>query len=255
MSVLDMMVWISKTKTPEVHFWFGLSLVLWCSARNEANRGMTAGAVVSQHPPPSPSIPLVNATAVESPSLTITSFSVPLPTPTPHLCTIGRESDITPDGRIFLTDTVYFDLSEPIPCSGIIVSWHYCNFVLGFGSIPSSVWPCVWRRVNDTGYSIVGLNRITITPASGENYRCANYTPRPEELIQVEIGDIIGFYAPEEGLFIAAASPSEDSYFQFQRAESGFVRFVNDSDLVQIGNTTSGRALLGATIGKRMHTE
>lgn len=247
------MIWISKTKTPEVHFWFGLSLVLWCSARNEANRGMTAGAVVSQHPPPSPSIPLVNATAVEAPSLTITSFSVPLPTPTPHLCTIGRESDITSDG-IFLTDIVYFDLSEPVPCSGIIVSWHYCNFVIGFRSIPSSVWPCVWRRVNDTGYSIVGLNRITITPASGENYRCGNYTPRPEELIQVEIGDIIGFYAPEEGLFIAAANPSEDSYFQFQRAESGFVNFVNDSELVQVSNT-SGRALLGATIGKRMHTE
>ena len=121
--------------------------------------------------------------------------------------------------------------------------------MIGFRGIPASVWPCVWRRVNDTGYSRVGLNRITITPAIGDEYHCSNYTPRPEELIQVEIGDIIGFYVPENGLFIAAASSSEDSYFQFQRAEPGFAQFVNDSDLVQVGST-SGRALLGATIGK-----
>ena len=245
------MVWrfISKTRTFEVPFWVGLSLVLWCSARNEASRG-TTGAVISSHPP-SPSIPLVNATAVEIPSLTITSFSIPRPTPTPHLCATGLERGIAPDGSIFLLGTVYFDLSEPIPCSGIIVGWHYCHYVIGFRGIPASVWPCVWRRVNDTGYSRVGLNRITITPAIGDNqkYHCGNYTPKPEELIQVEIGDVIGFYAPEKGLFIAAASSSEDSYFQFQRAEPGFVQFVNDSDFVQVGNT-SGRALLGATIGK-----
>ena len=104
-AVFEDMVWrcISKQRTLKVPSWVGLSLILWCSTRNEATRG-TTGAVISSHSP-SPSIPLVNATAVETASLTITSFSVPRPTPTPHLNETGPERGITSDRVILLSTT------------------------------------------------------------------------------------------------------------------------------------------------------
>ena len=104
------MVWrcISKQRTLKVPSWVGLSLILWCSTRNEATRETTV-AVISSHSP-SPSIPLVNATTVEAASLTITSFSVPRPTPTPHLNETVPERGITSDRVILLSTTITVSL-------------------------------------------------------------------------------------------------------------------------------------------------
>ena len=121
------MVWtcISKQRTLKVPSWVGLSLILWCSTINEANRG-TTGAVISSHTP-SPSIPLVNETAVEAPSLAITS-SVPWPTPTPHLSETGPGRGVASDRVILLSTTI--TVSFVIAVSVVVVvlicviCWH-----------------------------------------------------------------------------------------------------------------------------------
>ena len=241
------MIWMrifTRTGAFETPLLLSISLLLWCSASNDANRGDTSAVPLSEKSSISPSV-RESALVVPSPSMTSpSSHSVPVLIPSPHLCTTGPEYS-SPGGNLLPLDYLYFDLSQPIQCSGVITLWEYCHYVIGFNNIPSGVWPCVWRRTNDTGYSLIGLNNITIVPREGDDLRCGNYTPKPEELIRVEVGDIVGFYAPENGFFMAV-SPT-DPYFQLQRTGQGFTDFVNDSDLVI---SSPGRALLRAIIGK-----
>ena len=245
-SFLEDMIWkyirtrVGAFETPLL---FSICLLLWCSACNGGDASVVPTATSLSQNLISPSA-RENALVVPSPYMT-TSSSPPIPTPSPHLCATGPAYSL--DGSLLSLDQLYFDLSEPIKCSGIITLWQYCHYVIGFNNVPSGLWPCVWRRVNDTGYSLIGVNNITIVPREGDDLRCGNYTPKPKDLIQVEVGDIVGFYVPENGFFMAV-SPA-DPYYQLLWTGNGFTNFVNDSDLVN-ASSSPGRALLRAIIGK-----
>ena len=151
------------------------------------------------------------------------------------------------------TDKIYIDLNEPLRCSGVIVRWDYCHYVLGFRGTRSGIWPSIWQRAeNDSTYSLVGVNRITIIPGNEQDstVRCGSYTPQPWELIKVEEGQYVGFFLPDSGLFVALSSFDDDpGKFQLERESFGFTNFLNESELIN-SSTVLGRALLRAVIGE-----
>ena len=203
---------------------------------------------------PSPSLSSTYAQAATS---TRSSQSQPVlptlsPLPTRHTCTSGPDF-VEPSGTITTTDRIYLDLSEPVNCTGVITSWYFCHYIIGYRDILSGLWPCVWRRSNDSsGYDRVGCNKIMLVPGGEVNeLKCREFVPsHPSDFIRVEEGDYIGFYIPDIGLFVALSSPIYDEgNYQLERNETGFSDFIGDSEL---RNTTStpGRALLSAEIGQ-----
>ena len=169
----------------------------------------------------------------------------------PHACMSGPDFKRT-SGEVVVTDRIYLDISEPVNCSGVITSWTYCHFVIGFRDKSSGLWPCIWRRSNDSsGYENIGCNKFTIVPGDGSDIRCHDYVPsNPSDFIRVEEGDYIGFYVPDSGLFIALSEYKYDEgHYQSERNETGFSTFIGDSELRNT-SSTSGRALLRAEIGQ-----
>lgn len=186
--------------------------------------------------------------------------SSPAPTPSPLMPNICRSGPDTEEFRnvIIGTSKIYLDLSKPINCSGAIISWQYCHYIIGFRNASSGLWPCVWRRSglnsneSEPGYENVGCNRFVVVPGDGEEFRCRDFVPsNPADVIQVEAGDYIGFYVPDSGLLPALSVVDEGSELdQLLRVRNvtGFTSYLKDSEL-RLVTPLSGSALLRAEIG------
>lgn len=174
------------------------------------------------------------------------------PLPTRHTCTSGPEF-VQASGTITTTDRIYLDLSQPVNCTGVVTSWYFCHYIIGYRDIPSGLWPCVWRRSNDSsGYDKIGCNKIMLLPGGEVNdLKCRQFVPSdPSDFISVEEGDYIGFYIPDVGLFIGLSSPIYDEgNYQLERNVTGFSDFIEDFELRNTTDTP-GRALLRAEIGQ-----
>ena len=174
------------------------------------------------------------------------------PLPIQHTCTSGPEF-IRASGTITTTDRIYLDLSQPVNCTGVITSWYFCHYIIGYRDIPSGLWPCVWRRSNDSsGYEKIGCNKIQLLPGGKVNeLKCRQFVPsNPSDFISVEEGDYIGFYIPDVGLFVGLSSSIYDEgNYQLERNVTGFSDFIEDSELRNTTDTP-GRALLSAEIGQ-----
>lgn len=174
------------------------------------------------------------------------------PLPAQHTCTSGPDF-VKSSGRITTTDRIYLDVSGPVNCTGVITSWYYCHYIIGYRHILSGLWPCVWRRSNDSsGYNKLGCNKIMLVPGGEVNdLKCRRYVPsHPSDFIAVEEGDYVGFYVPDEGLFLALSSSDYDEgNYQLERNVTGFSDFIDDYEL-RNATSTPGRALLRAEIGQ-----
>ena len=215
----------------------------------------------------SPSNSSTQASFFTTSSSTTSSISpTSLPTPPHSMCRTGPQFDnFLPDVAdnintysLAVTDHVYLDNSDPVPCSGVITRWHYCFVVLGFHNLSSGLQPCVWRRSNpkdnsSAGYVKVGCNEFAIVPGERDGLQCQYFAPLSHsDFIRVEEGDYIGFYVPDAGLFVPFSLPSDDDddagSYQQQRIAMGFAPFIKDSEL-RNATTQPGRALLSAEIG------
>ena len=185
------------------------------------------------------------------PSPSLSSRLSPSPAAPPQLCSTGPE--FVAVMGLLTTDKLYIDLDEPVGCSGVVVRWDYCHYVLGFRGTPSGIWPTIWRKAeNDSTYSLIGINKIVIVPGIevSSTLRCGSYTPQPWELIKVEEGEYVGFFLPDSGLFVAVSSIEIDpDKFQLEREGFGFTDFLNESELIN-SSSFPGRALLRAVIGE-----
>ena len=183
---------------------------------------------------------------------TLVSSSSPVATPSPLLppdtCWSGPDTKEF-SSVIIGTSTLYLDLSKAINCSGAIISWQYCHYIIGFRDASSSLVPCIWRR-SKAGYENVGCNSFTVVPGDGEDFRCRDFTlSNPADVIEVEEGDYIGFYVPDSGLLPALSIVDESDLDQLLRARNvtGFTSYLKDSELTLV--LRSGSALLRAQIG------
>ena len=198
-------------------------------------------------------------------SSTTSSISVAVPIPSPlsqhNMCRTGPQFDNLTDVadnidayRLAVTDHIYLDNSEPLPCSGVITGWHFCYVVLGFHNVSSGLQSCVWRRSNpndsSAGYKNIGCNEFTIIPGERDGLQCQYFNPLSHsDFIRVEEGDYVGFYVPDAGLFLPFSLPNDDTdSYQQQRIATGFAPFIKDSEL-RNATTQPGRALLSAEIG------
>lgn len=154
---------------------------------------------------------------------------------------------------IFSTGKQYVS-SAGIECSGFITAWNFCHYVIGFRDQETELWAGAWRIENSV-YNFVGLNVMVFGPAGqGGQFRCLEYPVDPADWIEVSEGDYIGFFVPENGVFLGSASAQSDpGHMQLQRSEYGYVENFNVSDLEE-DTATFGRALLGANIGKHVIT-
>ena len=197
---------------------------------------------------PSPSLSSSHAATSTSSSPVLPTLS---PLPSQHTCTSGPEL-VQASGTVTTADRIYLDLSEPVNCTGVITSWYFCHYVIGYRDILSGLWPCAWRKSNDSsGYDKVGCNKITFVPGEGKQFRCRKYVPsHPSDFIRVEEGDYIGFYVPDVGLFVAfSSSVYDEGHYQLERNDTGFFDFIEDSEL-RNATSTPGRAMLNAEIGQ-----
>ena len=213
------------------------------------------GVVVAPSPTSTSSLSSLEPTsAASSTSVPQTLSSTPLPEP-PYNCSTGPEGQEL-DRFLIATNRVYLDISVPVNCSGVIVRWHYCHFIIGFRNATSSLSFCAWRRSNDSEeltYEIVGCNTLTTVPGDGESFRCRQYVPsNPTEIITVEEGDYIGFYVPDSALLPALSVPENDrDNYQLIRNVTGPASTLKYSELRNLSCTPNcGRALLKADIGE-----
>ena len=209
---------------------------------------------------------IVTPSPTQSSSSSLQSQSIPLttldPTPSPDLDPPYNCSTRTgPEGEDFnqfliATNRVYLDISESVNCSGVIVKWRICHFIIGFRNATSSLSFCAWRSSNNSDevtYEIVGCNTLTTIPGDGESFRCRQYAPKnPAEFLTVEEGDYIGFYVPDSGLLPAlSVGENDENSYQMIRNVTGTASFLRRSELRPLSCTPlCGRALLKADIGK-----
>ena len=184
----------------------------------------------------------------------------PTPSPSPQNTCLAGPDTKEYQSVVIGTDKLYLDVSNTINCSGAVVSWEYCHYIIGFSNASSGLWPCVWRRStsNDSepGFENVGCNQFIVIPGDGERFRCRDYAPKnPAHVIEVEEGDYIGFYVPDSGLLPALSLPDDSQgleQFLLVRNVTGFTANLKDSELRYV-NPLSGSALLRARIGKICH--
>ena len=148
---------------------------------------------------------------------------------------------------IFANGRQYLGSTAEVQCDGVIISWHFCHHVIGFRHLEMALWAGAWRREEDE-YNLVGLNVILVEPPGyGENRLCVDYDVDPADWIETREGDYIGFFLPDNGVFIATTSaPSDPGALQMRRIEHGYAESFNASDL----GSVSGRALISAQIGE-----
>ena len=118
------------------------------------------------------------------------------------------------------------------------------------------LWAGAWRLDGETDtFNLVGINIIFVEPPGYEEdqIRCIDYQVDPHEWIEAKEGDYIGFYLPDNGVFVASASQQSDpNRRQNQRNTFGYAENFNRSE-VEVAASTSGRAILRAEIGKLVH--
>ena len=156
-----------------------------------------------------------------------------------------------PSNGILLNGRQYIEESSSVECAGVITVWHFCHHVIGFRHLEMELWAGVWRRAGDE-FRLVGLNKLTVDAPGFTNdfLPCLNHTVPPEEWIETREGDFIGFYLPNNGVFVASATTESDpSLFERRRNTFGFAENFNTSELVRT-STTFGRALVRAEIGR-----
>lgn len=170
--------------------------------------------------------------------------------PSPDVCMTGpamqESNSIFVNGRQYLSD------SGEVACSGPITAWHFCHYVIGFRHLQMELWAGAWRLEGDT-FNLVGLNVIIVDPPGYEEdrLRCVDHQVDPFEWIEAQEGDYIGFFLPDNGVFVASASPQSDpDHQQHQRSEYGYASSFNASE-VEVAAASFGRAILRAEIGKQ----
>ena len=150
---------------------------------------------------------------------------------------------------------MYLDVNDPVQCSGVVTGWDFCYGVFAFRTIRAEVWPSVWRR-NGSDYDLVAQNKIGIVPNEDD----VNGTIRCREgemldtydYIEVKEGDFIGFFIPDNGLFIPKTTGSYDpDAYQLRRLAMGYTIKLLDNELVEL---SEGRPLVKANIGKSLYT-
>ena len=179
------------------------------------------------------------------------AIAVPNSTLHDDLCLAGPELKLDEIEQFYITGYVYIEVGSPVNCSGFITAWDICYGVFAFRDELSEIWPCVWREKNGT-YSLVGQNMIGFIPSqdnSTGNIRCReDEKADPYDYIEVEVGDFIGFFLPDNGLFVPEVNDPNAN--QLRREALGFVNQVNASELIEVG--TNQRALVRARIGRCM---
>lgn len=164
---------------------------------------------------------------------------------------VCRTGPSTVDSNTIFSNGKQYVSDAGIECSGFITAWNFCHYVIGFRDQETELWAGAWRIENNV-YNLVGLNVMVLDPAGhdGSQFRCLEYKIDPADWIEVIEGDYIGFFVPENGVFMGSASAQSDpGHTQRQRSEYGYVENFNVSDLEPATNSF-GRALLGAQIGK-----
>ena len=140
---------------------------------------------------------------------------------------------------------LYLDVGNPIPCSGTVVEWKYCHRVLGFTESRASFLPGVWRYETE-GERYVSVVRGTdvVEHQREVGYQCGRVSVR---LAGVQEGDIIGFYVPDEGLFVLVndSTATAESRFLYYTT-SNYFGVLDPTNAVEISGL--GRPLLEALI-------
>ena len=169
--------------------------------------------------------------------------------PSQAICTTGPA--MTESNSIFVNGRQFISDSGEVSCDGFITAWRFCHYVIGFRHLEMAIWAGVWRLEGDN-YHQVGLNIIVVQPPGydEERLRCVDHKVDAFDWIETKAGDYIGFYLPENGVFVASASPVMDpDHQQLQLIEYGYAETFNASQ-VEVAASSTGRALLGADIGK-----
>ena len=172
--------------------------------------------------------------------------------PSDPVCVTGPTT-MQESNSIFVNGRQYLSDSGEVTCDGHIISWSFCHYVIGFRHLEMELWAGAWRLEGDT-YQLVGLNKIVLQPPGydGEQLRCVDHEVDPFDWIFTREGDYIGFYLPENGVFVASASPASDpDHQQLQRIGHGFLETFNASQ-VEVAAASTGRALLRAEIGEHI---
>ena len=154
-------------------------------------------------------------------------------------------NSILVNGKQYLAD------SSEVECNGVITAWHFCHYVIGFRNLEMELWAGAWRREDDQ-YTLVGLNVIVLEPPGyeKEQLRCIEREIEAADWIEAREGDFIGFFLPDNGVFIASAPAlSDPEHRQMKRGEYGYAANFNVSELT-FATASFGRALLRARIGK-----
>lgn len=164
-------------------------------------------------------------------------------------CTTGptmqESNSIFVNGRQYLSD------SGEVECNGTVIAWSFCHYVIGFRLVDMAIWAGAWR-FTDGLYELVGLNVIKVDAPGygGEQLRCVEFQLEASEWFEVQEGDYIGFYLPDNGVFVASASTQSDpDHRQMQRNMYGYAENFNASE-VERAASSFGRALLRATISE-----
>ena len=168
---------------------------------------------------------------------------------TAEVCLTGP--DMQESNSIFVNGRQYLSDTGEVACDGLVTTWHFCHYVIGFRHLEMQLWAGVWR-LEDSVYELVGLNVISVEPPGYEEdqLRCVDYQVDPFLRIEAREGDYIGFFLPDNGVFVASASPASDpDRQQMQRTEYGYADSFNASE-VEIAASSFGRALLRAKIGE-----
>ena len=168
--------------------------------------------------------------------------------PSDETCITGPST--LASSHIFVNGRQYFSDAADVECNGTVTSWFFCHYVIGFRLQQMELWPGVWRRDGDE-FNLVGLNMIVLEPPGfGEQFRCMNYQVDAADWFQAKEGDYVGFYVPDNGVFIASATAQSDpGRHQLQRDVYGFAENFTASELNQAASSF-GRAIIRALIGE-----
>ena len=168
-------------------------------------------------------------------------------------CTCMTGPSVQHTTSTLLVGIQYIEASSSVECSGVIVRWYFCHFVIGYRLQEKQLWAGVWRADGDL-FRLVGLNKLLIDPPGFSDIPllCLNYTVPSEQWIETQDGDLVGFFTPDSnGVFIATASERSDpDQYQKRRKPFGYAEVLNASELF-VESSQNGRALVKAEIGRR----
>ena len=169
--------------------------------------------------------------------------------PTAAGCTTGPS--MLESNHIFVNGRQYVSDEGEVECNGTVTSWTFCHYVIGYRLLEMEIWAGVWRRIG-AEFNLVGLNVIVLDPPGfgGDQFRCVERQVEAADWFEAQEGDYVGFYLPDNGVFVASATPQSDpNRQQMQLSMYGYAEKFNASDLITAANDF-GRALVRAYIGE-----